>query len=159
MLTKYLDAAKGIASHAMLLPDGFRFSSKNTRRDWTDELLAEIRQFYRRYTDSDGGAKVNLQGIVFDTNEGGRLPVEAYLRATILERAKLKEGAFETVARARDLSPKYLQGLWSLLTDTTPSLLLDPVRARWREANPDEPALLGEIQQWQKALWKFASVG
>ena len=37
LLRKYLDAGKEIASHAVLLPNGFRFSSKTTRRDWTDE--------------------------------------------------------------------------------------------------------------------------
>ena len=43
LVTKYLDAAKDIASHAVLLPDGFRFSNSVTARDWTDELLNEIR--------------------------------------------------------------------------------------------------------------------
>ena len=76
LVTKYLDAGKEIASHAVLLPDGIRFSPKNTRRDWTEEVLAEIREFYRGFTDPRGGDKVNLQGIVFETNEGGRLPLE-----------------------------------------------------------------------------------
>ena len=39
LITKYLDAAKEIASHAVLLPDGIRFSSKTTRRDWTEEIV------------------------------------------------------------------------------------------------------------------------
>src|SRR5206468_12445112 len=42
LFTKYLDAAKGIAAHAVLLPDGVRFSRGTTRRDWTDELLGQI---------------------------------------------------------------------------------------------------------------------
>ena len=37
LLSKYLDAGKKIASHAVLLPDGIRFSAGATRRDWTDE--------------------------------------------------------------------------------------------------------------------------
>ena len=49
LLQKYLDAGKTIAQNAVLLPDGFRFSPQRTRRDWTDEILAEIRQFYGRY--------------------------------------------------------------------------------------------------------------
>src|SRR5205814_4926551 len=36
LITKYLDAGKEIASHAVLLPDGIRFSPKSTRRDWTE---------------------------------------------------------------------------------------------------------------------------
>ena len=57
LVTKYLDAAKDIASHAVLLPDGIRFSPKNTRRDWTEELLAEIRGSYREFTDNGGGTR------------------------------------------------------------------------------------------------------
>src|ERR1700716_2987954 len=83
LITKYLDAGKEIASHAVLLPDGIRFSPKATRRDWTEEILAEIRGFYREFNAPRGGDKVNLQGIIFETNEGGRLPLERYLAATL----------------------------------------------------------------------------
>src|SRR5205814_2403987 len=60
LITKYLDAGKEIASHAVLLPDGIRFSPKFTRRDWTEEILTEIRHFYAQFTDPRGGDKVNL---------------------------------------------------------------------------------------------------
>src|SRR5882672_5924637 len=105
LITKYLDAGKEIASHAVLLPDGLRFSPKTTRRDWTEELLAEIRGFYREFTDAHGGDKVNLQGIVFETNEGGRLPVEKYLAATLAEREKAgaRSKALDMVAHERGL--------------------------------------------------------
>ncbi len=53
LFTKYLNAAKDIADHAVLLPDGFRFSPGKTRRDWTDESLARLRKFYAEYT-ADG---------------------------------------------------------------------------------------------------------
>src|SRR5689334_10345782 len=85
LITKYLDAGKEIANHAVLLPDGFIFSPNTTRRDWTGELLTQIREFYKEFTDAKGGEKVNLQGIVFETNEGGRLPVEKYLAASLAE--------------------------------------------------------------------------
>jgi hypothetical protein len=81
LVTKYLDAAKEIAGHAVLLPNGFRFSPAVTPRDWTEEILAEIRGLYAEYTDAQGGTQVNLQGIVFDTNGGGRLPLQKYLEA------------------------------------------------------------------------------
>ena len=42
-MTKYLDAAKEVAAHAVLTPDGMRFSAYTTRRDQTDELLARIK--------------------------------------------------------------------------------------------------------------------
>jgi len=88
LLTKFLDAGKDVATHAVLLPDGIRFSPKTTTRDWTEELLTQIRAFYREFTDPRGGDKVNLQGIVFETNEGGRLPLEKYLAATLELRSK-----------------------------------------------------------------------
>ena len=47
LVTKYLDAAKEVAGHAVLLPDGFRFSPHTTRADWTNDTLARIREFYR----------------------------------------------------------------------------------------------------------------
>src|SRR5262249_58620702 len=76
LLTKYLAAAKQVAAHAVLLPDGFRFSPSTTRRDWTNEIVARIREFYREFSDASGSDEVNLQGIVFHTNDGGRLPLE-----------------------------------------------------------------------------------
>ena len=163
LLTKFLDAAKDLASHAVLLPDGILFSVKTTRRDWTEEVLGQIREFYRQFTDASGGDKVNLQGIVFQTNEGGRLPLEKYLAATLDMRLRKPAAAsadFQAEARSRGLSPKYLQTLWQALNSTNTSLLLDGIRARWRNSTTnDVPALAAEIAQWQKALWKFSSVG
>jgi hypothetical protein len=165
---KYLDAGKDIASHAMLLPDGIRFSPKNTRRDWTEELLAEIRGTYREFTDNGGGTSVNLQGIRFDTKDGGVLPLDKYLAATLELRGRLPrpvrngqgEGQLRKLAAERGLSPKYLSTLWNTLNSTNASLLLDPIRVRWRPAKPgEEAALAREISKWQHALWKFNSVG
>src|SRR3989449_5850201 len=65
LLTTYLDGAKGIARPAVLLPDGIRFSAKSTGRDWTEELLSDVRGMYREFTDNGGGTSVNLQGIRF----------------------------------------------------------------------------------------------
>ncbi len=162
LVTKYLDAAKGIADHAVLLPDGFVFSPNATRRDWTNDKLAEIRAFYRPFTEAGGGDKVNLQGIVFDTNEGGRLPVEKYFLATLAERERLAKDAknVEMVARERNLNAKYLGTLWKYLSSKEPSLLLSPLRVHWQSAKAeDAPALAAEIAAWQKSLFKFGSVG
>ena len=79
LVTKYLDAAKEVAAHAVLTPEGIRFSLYTTERDRTDELLARIQAFYRQFTEDSGGSAVNLQGIKFTTNQGGRLPVARYL--------------------------------------------------------------------------------
>ncbi|MGE0607592.1 MAG: DUF1592 domain-containing protein [Pirellulales bacterium] len=162
LLTKYLDAGKDIASHAVLLPDGFRFSHSANRNDWINDILAQIRQLYFEQTDSAGGTRVNLQGIVFDTNGGGRLPVAAYLQATLAERDALAAGSKTTgdVAKERGLSPKYLAALWGMLNEKEGSLLLDRVRQRWKLARPeDAEALAAEIAVWQNALTRFQSVG
>jgi hypothetical protein len=162
LLSKYLDAGKKVADHAVLLPDGIRFSPGATRRDWTDELLAKIRGFYARYTHSGGGTQVNLQGIVFGTNEGGRLPLERYLDATLRHRAALNAGktSIADVARPLGLNAKYLGTLWSVLQGEDRSPILDSVRAHWRAASAEQMApVASEIGRWQKVLWRFTSVG
>ncbi len=162
MLTKYFDAAKEIAQHAVLLPAGIRWSSATTRSDWTNETLARIRDIYRRHTDAAGASQVNLQGIVFDTNDGGRLPVEKYLAATLEEREALRSGerTIAAVADARGLNAKYLGILWQSLNEQTPSPLLDVVRARWQASTSDGVgALVADIGAWQQALWRFTSIG
>src|SRR5439155_4296810 len=156
LVTKYLDAAKEIASHAVLLPDGIRFSAKSTGRDWTEELLSEIRGTYREFTDNGGGTSVNLQGIRFDTKDGGVLPLDKYLAVLLNERA----GGKKRPLLPAGLSAKYLKTLRETLSGRRPNFLLDPIRARWHSAKPDDAAALAkEISQWQHALWKFNSVG
>ncbi len=164
LVTKYLDAAKDVASHAVLLPVGIRFSPHNTRNATGPRRIpwARIREFYREFTDSGGGEKVNLQGIVFDTNQGGRLPLEKYLAATIADRDALLSGAKKPRKRwrASGLNARYLATLWKSLTSSESSLLLDTLRDRWRTATPEQTgALVAEIATWQKGLWKFNTVG
>src|SRR5262249_53683075 len=116
----------------------------------------------REFSDSRGSDTVNLQGIVFNTNDGGRLPVETYLAATIVEREALASGrrTIAAVAAERKLNAKYLGILWSGLTSKEPSLVLNGLRERWRAASPaDSAALAAEIAEWQKALWRFRTVG
>jgi hypothetical protein len=151
LLTKYFDAAKGVAAHAVLLPDGFRFSRAATRRDWTDEIVAEIRRLYDRHAAPDG-----------------KLPIEAYLAATIELRGRtgagpVKENDIRDLGAKRGLSPRYLGILWDMLNLRGPEDgrggLVDDLRTRWRTARPvDVPALAGAIRQWQSSLWKFKNV-
>ncbi|HEV8069424.1 MAG TPA: DUF1592 domain-containing protein [Planctomycetaceae bacterium] len=165
LLTKYFDAGREIAQHAVLLPDGFRFSPSTSRADCTNDVLAQIRAVYRKYSDNAGASRVNLQGIVFNTNDGGRLPVERYVAATFDVRAKLRsasdvKAAIAAVAEKHGLNAKYLGIVWETLNDREPSLLLDRIRADWRTAGPaDAPRIAAQIQQWQQALWRFTSVG
>lgn len=165
LVTKYLDAAKEVASHAVLLPGGIRFSPHASRRDWTEETLTRIRDFYRPFVDLNGGTAVDLQGIKFETNEGGRLPIAKYLAATLAARADLENGrtTLDDVARGRGLNRKYLGILWSALTtpdrDQT-SPLMKQLRQRWRGAEErDAAAIVAFINDWQRALWKFNAIG
>ena len=162
LLQKYLGAAKEIASHTVLLPDRIRFSSSTTKQDWTNEKVASIQQFYSQYSDNRGAQSVNLQGIQFDTNGGGRLALESYLRATIVERDALmnRSTSVANVAKKYALNEKYLAALWSALTDPTPSILLDTVRSRWKSSSPEDLSeLVTTISIWQNSLWRFTTIG
>lgn len=162
LLSKYLDAAKGIASHAVLLPDGIRFSPSTTRQDWTNEIVDQIKTMYRRETEIQNSARVNLQGIVFDTNDGGKLPLERYIAATLSERSEIREGkkSLAEVAANHGLNARYLTSLWNLLQRTDHLPLLNRVQEAWAKAKPgEEKAVYAEIAQWQNVLTKFQSVG
>lgn len=167
MAVKYLDSAKDVASHAVLLPNGIQFSPHVTRRDHTDEWLARIQAFYRRFTSDGGGSAVNLQGIQFNTNQGGRLPLRRYLEAIIDAREALQDGnvSFDELAAANHLSPKYLELLWNQLEGdlSTESMLLKAVQDAWKSL-PNSPKtsldeLLAQVETLQTELWRFNSVG
>ncbi len=163
LVSKYLGAAKEVAAHAMLVPDGLRFSPHTSRRDQTDELLADIQTFYRRFTADGGGTAVDLHGIKFNTNQGGLLPVQEYLAATLEERDALRKGrkSIADIARERSLNRRYLELLWeNLAGEEEPSLLIQALRRSWQHAKPGDAArLAAEIDAAQKALWKFNSIG
>lgn len=170
LLSKYLDSAKNVAAHAVLLPDGMRFSKSTSRRDWTEEILTDIRSLYTRHTDTRGAAKVNLQGIVFDTNQGGRLPVSDYWKALLEIRDSLSplpssdqiQQAIAKYATQAGLSPKYLNKLWTMLHHHDTSPLFELLRKAFQKAENsqvdiDELTLLAF--RWQESLWQFHSVG
>jgi len=162
MVGKYLDAAKDVAAHAVLTPAGIRFSPSTTKRDWTEEALAGIRDIYARNTVNTGATSVNLQGIAFDTNAGGRPPLLTCLSASLAERDGLLSGSItaEEAAAKHGVSPKYLAALVAALTDTVPCLPLEAVRAAWRTADPaDAERLAVMIEPWQTALWTFNTIG
>lgn len=144
LLTKYLNAARDVAAHAVLLPDGFRFSPAKTRRDWTNEETARLREFYAPYAPE------------------GRLPLAPYLAATLRYRDALLAGRMTPadVAAKEKLNSKYLAVLWQTLTDRTPSIPLDAIRTRWRNASEEDVArLTAEVTAWQASLWKVVRIG
>jgi hypothetical protein len=140
---KYLEAAKGVASHAVLTQTGIRFSEGTSSRDWTNEILENIRALYARYS-SEGAAMNSVQqGIKMETGAGGRLPLEGYLAAL--------QGKAETGS----LSPKYLATLRAAFAQGSPSPVFDNLRAKYA-AKTLTPA---DIEPWQKSLWKLNSIG
>ena len=144
LLTKYLDAAKDIASHAVFTPHGMRWSASTSSQDWTDETLTRIRGLYTKHTTTGDSAQTEAQGIKLDTGTGsGHLPIAKYL------------DALQGRSSADGLSPKYLQILRDALTSTKPSILLDPLRAKFRE----KKLTAVDIEPWQQVLWRFANVG
>jgi hypothetical protein len=186
LVRKYLDAAKQVAEHAVLLPDRIAFATNPSVSDLTNDRLDQIRRFYAQFTDQSGGETVNLQGIVFETNQGGRLPIEKYLKGTLQIRDTLAKAPqdnssslaasspavkalIESLAADSQLSPKYLGLLWDVMaTDKTSSgdsdgqsrSLLDHLRESWRRATVAEhDALVAEILGWQRSLFRFTSVG
>jgi hypothetical protein len=168
LVTKYLDAAKGIAAHAVLLPDGLRFATGDTRRDFADEAIARLKAFYARFT-RPLGAEVRAaqttvkQGIALDMGGDGFLPVEPYLLATLDLRARQRvdSAAVDAAAREHGLSTKYLRTLWQVLSGPdTGSLLIDRIRGEWRLATTATiDALAADIGRWQDAVWRFNAVG
>lgn len=143
LLTKYLDAAKDIASHAVLLPEGIRFSEHTSERDWTDETLAKIRAIYARHTQSEGRVELEVPGAKVTDQAAGRLPLARYL------------DALQDKGSTEGLSAKYLATLRQALTSTTPSPMLDPLRTKFRTKS----LTADDIKPWQQVLWRFASVG
>jgi mono/diheme cytochrome c family protein len=148
LITKYLDAAKEVARHAVLLPEGIRFSPATSSRDWSEEVLQKIRGFYSRFTEA-GGEKISLQGLTFDTNSGGRLPLERYLAVTLADREAIAVGRKTTQesAAAHGLNARYLTDLWNELTSGDPSLLLDSSEL---SGGPQHPT---EQKHWLRLCW------
>ncbi len=164
MVSKYLDAGKSIAAHAVLLPDRIEFSNFTSSSDWTNEILERIKALYGTYSSSSGSDKVNLQGIIFDTNEGGRLPLEDYVHALAEHRDALEsnQASLAGLASNLKLSPKYLQLVSSLLNAEPPSnnFIFERVQRLWRDRNSDYTSqIIQEISHWQNVLWKFSTVG
>jgi mono/diheme cytochrome c family protein len=146
LATKYLDAAKGIAAHAVLLPDGVGFSPYTSRQDWIDEILAKIRGVYTRYSVEGTAGDTVQQGVKLTLGDGGRLPMDRYLAAL--------QAAAPTGAQP-GVSPKYLGILRATLESKTQSPILDPLRAKFRAG----ALKAADLAAWQSALWRFAQVG
>lgn len=157
MLTKYIDAAKEVSRHAVLVPTGIAFSPSTSASDWANERLAAIRHFYARYARAEGATPVNLQGVRFDTNQGGRLPLEDYVAALSEARDSLRDGSISIsqLASQTELNAKYLGLLYNAFNKADSSLLIKDLQQKYNsgDLSPDD------IRSWQQSLWRFTSVG
>lgn len=143
LLSKYLDAAKDVAAHAVLTPQGMHFSASTSSRDWADETMAKIRSLYRRYSESAGQSELKVTGAKIIAQDEGRLPLAKYL------------AALQGKGSAQGLSLKYLALLRQAFAETKPSILLDPLRTKFKEGT----LTAADVSHWQQSLWRFASVG
>jgi RNAse (barnase) inhibitor barstar len=174
LVQKYLDAAKSVAEHAVLLPDGIVFSEHTSQRDQTDEWVRRIQAYYAQFVADGGGQAVDLQGIKFDTNQGGVLPLEPYLEATLVQLASIPRNVAEFKLdpnarglNAQGLNAKYYSILWDAIAGVSQSLdddsgysPLNVLRERWRLSKPEDAAALAAlITDQQKHLWKYNSIG
>ena len=87
-----------------------------------------------------------------------------YLTATLAEREALKSGAktLESVAKERSLNAKYLRTLWETLSSDKAGdgTLLGGLREKWNATESGDPSkLVAQIDQEQKKLWKFNTIG
>lgn len=163
LFQKYIDAAKRISDHAMLLDDRIEFTRETTRRDRIDLLIKRIQNFYESYTTEEHRETINVGGVPVVRENSGRIPLHRYLLATIENRDALRTGkvTIQQVASENGLSSLYLNRLWRTLDrPDDDSFLLNQVRTSWRHSNPqDVPELTKQIRSWQHRLWKFNPVG
>ena len=129
LLKKYLDAARGISEHLLLLPDGFTFVSHPVVTDTDRDKYAVKRlvDFYRRQPTDYADyflAAWRLQ------HESGQHPTQAQIR-----RAAEESG----------VSKRYLESIWNLLTghDWNAGPIAD-LRAWWH-ALPEPDAAGAEV--------------
>ncbi len=167
LVEKYLAAAKEVASHAVLTPEGVRFSLGRTRREWSNELLSEIRVIYLRHTTgaADMSRLNRWDGLnpLEATEADGKVELVPYFRALVVHRERLLADAAsaEGIAEEEGINAKYFSLLARMLVGEEPaSPLVASLRTRWREASGrNVRAIVRDIRKWQEQLWRFQTVG
>ncbi len=145
LVRRYHQTARDVASRAVLLPEGLRFSLSPDRPIWTAETLQSLRSFYARYT-----------------GPNGEPPLAAHLAATLRHRDRFINSAPEdiaAVAAEQNLNATYLAALWNGLIGTTQTSLtpteVDARMAQWRTKVAEIEA---QKQRRQTATQKIASL-
>ena len=175
LIEKYLSAAREVAGHLVLLPDGIEFSPHTTERDQSNAIVEDIRHFYHQ--------ALNTQTIDFSYQPGrevgsvrptasaeGLVDIRGYIKALLEARDQLASGnpaAAESVAAPRGINARYLHILAEALLksptdDVSRASLLGTLgdnilNAEQGLESVDE--ITQWIQAWQNRLWKFNAVG
>ncbi|MBU6303698.1 MAG: DUF1592 domain-containing protein [Verrucomicrobia bacterium] len=129
LVERYHQAARYVASRAVLLPTGFRFSTSTDRPDWTAAAEKALRGFHARYA----GTK-------------GEPPLAMHLAATIKHRERLGRGGIAeiaAVAAEEKLNATYLAALWTGLEGKSgppPSAEFAVLTKQWQERTAQEEA-------------------
>ena len=144
LIQRYHLAARDVASRAVLLPKGFRFSASPDRPSWTRETLESLRRFHARYA-----------------GPNGEPPLATHLEATLRHRDRITRGgvkAIAAVAKEEKLNVTYLTAPWNGLNGKTASSLssaeVDARMSRWRKKSAEIEA---QKQRRQNAVKKIAS--
>ena len=162
LLDKYLDAAREIAAHAVLLRDGLRFSPMTTQMEWTEELLTQIRAIHERHTElyqeRDAANVTRIQW--------GTVNLASYIEALLRHRAELPADAatVERIAAEHKLNPQYLGKLARLLSHDKLTPLLADLQSQLKTAAVDGPIdgvqpIVDSIKLRQDQLFKLERVG
>ena len=147
------------------------FLAARTPRDWTNETLARIREFYREFTDPAAATRSTCKGSCSTPTKGDAcrsksISPRRWSNASDCPRVAK---APEVVARERGLNAKYLGdcGECSRLAGST--LKIRHPRAVAAARRPADTLAGREAERragvgrgdraWQKALWRFTSVG
>jgi hypothetical protein len=168
LVSKYLEAGKKVASHAVLLPDGIRFFPGATRPDWSSDLLSQIQGFYDVYTSGEvsQGALARWRDANASRRAGyedGRVDLTPMLAALLRRRSDVqgRSLALRDLAGEEQVNGKYFERIAEWLRSTEPqSALANRIREHWQSGTAtDAPALAEEIRGWQETLWQFNTVG
>ena len=154
LIRKYLDAGKSVAEHAVFTPTGIRWSENTTRRNVVDEMMDQIRDFYRKVNRTTEDTALDLQG---------NLQLRRYLEAIANDRETLlkQTQTIEEVSAKHNVNPVYLQKLWTLhQTPAGNQHLLNYLSQRLRSLTAENiDPLAVELDAWQSMLWTFNLVG
>ncbi len=113
LVQKYLDAAKEMARHVVLLPSGIRYSPHVTSRDRTDELMDELRRQWVRAKPEDAAklaANINeRQKALWKYNSIGHIGRDG--------RAKTWMESVSPITSRRDISMKLSESVKDISGD------------------------------------------